>query len=135
MKLLRLTLVSLVIVGLSTPSFAGDLQNSIAKAAQTQPRQQDERPPVKMDKAYLVSGASLFVVGMSMAVYGFLHTSGGEFVSGAVSKESNTGLGAAGLAIAGAGGAILYWGAHKAKRAPSVSVGPGGITVNKRIAW
>ena len=135
MKLLRPTLVSLVIVGLSAPSFAGDLHDSIAKAAQTQPRDQEERAPVKMDKAYLVSGGSLFVVGMSMAVYGFLHTSGGEFVSGSVSKESNTGLGAAGLAVAGAGGAILFLGARHAKHAPSVSVGPGGVTVNKRIAW
>lgn len=135
MKLLRLTLVSLVIVGLSAPSFAGDLRDSIAKAAQTQPQGQEQRPPMKMDKAYLVSGASLFIVGMSMATYGFLHTSGGDFVSGAVSKESNTGLGAAGLAVAGAGGAVLFLGAHRAKHAPAVSVGPGGITVNKRIAW
>ena len=135
MKLLRPTLVSLVIVGLSTPSFAGDLEKSIAKAAQTQPRAQEERPPVQMDKAYLVSGASLFVVGMSMAVYGFLHTNGGEFVSGAVSKESNTALGAAGLAVAGAGGVILYWGAHKAKRAPSVSFGPKTFKVSKQLTW
>jgi hypothetical protein len=135
MKLLRPTLVSLVIVGLSAPSFAGDVQDSIARAAQTQPKEQEQRPPQKIDKAYLVSGASLFVVGMSMAVYGFLHTSGGEFVSGAVSKESKTGLGAAGLAVAGAGGAILFLGARHAKHAPSVTVGPGGITVNKRIAW
>ena len=135
MKLLRPTLILLVIVGLSVPSFAGDLQDSIARAAQTQPRDQEKGPPHKMDKAYLVSGSGLFIAGMSMAVYGFLHTSGGEFVSGAVSKESKTELGAAGLAVAGVGGAILFMGARNAKRAPSVSVGPGGITVNKRIAW
>ena len=135
MKLLRPTLVSLMIVGVSAPGFAGDLQDSIARAAQTQPREQEQRPPQKIDKAYLVPGAGLFVAGMSMAVYGFLHTTGGEFVSGSVSKESNTGLGAAGLAVAGAGGAILFFGAHHAKHAPSVSVGPGGVTVNKRIAW
>jgi len=135
MKLLRPTLVWLVIVGLSAPGYAGDLQDSIARAAQTQPQQQEQRPPQKMDKAYLVSGASLFIVGMSMAVYGFLHTSGGEFVSGAVSKESKTGLGAAGLAIAGAGGAVLYWGAHKAKRAPSVTFGPKTFKVSKQLTW
>lgn len=135
MKLLRPTLISLVIIGLSVPSFAGDFQDSIARAAQTQPREQEQRPPQKMDKAYLVSGASLFVVGMSMAVYGFLHTSGGEFVSGAVSKESKTGLGAAGLAVAGAGGAILYWGAHKAKSAPSVTFGPKTFKVSKQLTW
>src|SRR5690348_7116827 len=110
MRLARPLIASLLIVGLSTSAFAGDLKDSIDRAAQ-----QETAPggSMKMDKAFLISGASLFVVGMSMAVYGFLHTSGGEFVSGQVSKESKTGLGGAGLAIAGAGGAILYWGAHK----------------------
>jgi hypothetical protein len=135
MKLLRLTLVSLVIVGLSTPSFAGDLHESIARAAQTQPQGEESRPPVKMDKAYLVSGASLFVVGMSMAVYGFLHTTGGEFVSGSVSTESNTALGGAGLAVAGAGGAILYLGVHKAKKAPSLTFDPKGFKISKQLTW
>jgi hypothetical protein len=90
---------------------------------------------MKMDKAYLVTGASLFVVGMSMAIYGFLHTSGGEFVSGQVSTESKTALGGAGLAVAGAGGAILYWGAHKAKRAPSLTFGPKTFKVSKQLTW
>jgi hypothetical protein len=131
MKLVRPLIVSLTILGFSTAGFAGDLHDSIAKAAQ----QQTEQRPAKMDTRYLASGATLFVVGMSMAVYGFLHTSGGEFVSGEVSKESKTGLGAAGLAIASAGGAVLFIGARHAKHAPSVSVGPGQLTIRKRIVW
>lgn len=131
MRLARLVIASLTILGLSTASFAGDLQDSIARAAQ----QQGQTTSSKIDKGYLVPGAALFVAGMAMAVYGFLHTSGGEFVSGEVSKESKTGLGGAGLAIAGAGGAILFLGAHHAKSAPSVKFGPKALTVSKRVAW
>ena len=130
MRLARVLLVSLAILGLSTASFAGDLMESAAKAAQ----QQSVQPP-KIDKAYLWPGAALFVTGMSMAVYGFLHTSGSEFVSGQVSTESKTTLGGAGLGIAGLGGAILYLGAQHSKHAPSIAVGPGKITLAKRISW
>src|SRR5436309_15306554 len=108
MRLARPLIASLMILGMSTAAFAGDLRESIANAAQqTAPEQ---APPSKIPKAYVVSGGTLFVVGMSMAVYGFLHTSGGEFVSGAVSKESKTGLGGSGMAVVGVGGAILFMG-------------------------
>jgi len=131
MKLARPLLAAAVILGVSTSGFAGDLRDSIDKAAQ-QPEQASSR---KIDSGYVIPGAALFVAGMSMAVYGFLHTSGGEFVSGSVSKESKTGLGAAGLAVAGAGGAILFLGSQHAKRAPSVSIGPNRLAVNKRVTW
>jgi len=131
MAFVRRAFAVLAMLSLSTASFAGDLQDSIAKAAQ----QQAETSPPKIDKGYLVPGAALFVAGMSMAVWGFLHTSGGEFVSGAVSKESNTKLGGAGLAVAGAGGALLFYGSQHAKHAPSVGVGARQLTITKRVAW
>lgn len=131
MRLVRPLIASAIILSFSTASFAGDLRQSIARAAQ----EQEQAPPAKIDKAYLVPGATLFVVGMSVAVYGFLHTSGGEFVSGQVSKESKTELGGAGLAIAGLGGAVLFIGSQHAKHAPSVTVTPGRLAVGKRITW
>jgi hypothetical protein len=121
-----------MILCFGTATFAGDLQNSIAKAAQ----QQQEQPTAPhVDKKYAAVGGALFAVGMSMAIYGFLHTNGGEFVSGQVSKESNTALGGAGLAIAGAGGAVLLLGAKRARHAPSLTFGRDRLTVTKRIAW
>jgi len=131
MRLARVLVASLAILSLSTASVAGDLQDSIAKAAQ----QPVQTQPSKIDKGYLWPGAALFVTGMSMAVYGFLHTSGGDFVSGEVSKESKTALGGAGLGIAGLGGAILYLGAQHSKQVPSITVGPGRIALAKRISW
>ena len=138
MRLARPMIASLMVLGLSTSSFAGDLQESIARAAQQQATTQGEAPKSeapKIDKAYLIPGATLFVAGMAMAIYGFLHTDGGEFVSGEVSKESNTALGAAGLGVAAAGGAVLFIGAKRAKKAPSLTFGPKGFKVSKQLAW
>jgi hypothetical protein len=133
MRLARPLIASLVILGLSTSGFAGDLQDSVARAAQQQT--QTSGPSKKMDKSYLITGGTVFVVGMSMAVWGFLHTNGGEFVSGEVSKEANTALGATGLAVAGAGGAILFLGSQRAKKAPSLTFGPKGFKVSKQLTW
>jgi len=132
MRLARPLIASLLIVGLSTSAFAGDLKDSIDRAAQ-----QETAPSgsIKMSKGYLISGASLFVAGMTMTVYGFLHTNGGEFTSGEVSKESNTALGAAGLGVAAAGSAILFLGAQRAKKAPSLTFGPTGFKVSKQLTW
>ena len=133
MKLARPLIASLLIVGLSTSAFAGDLQDSISRAAQQETATQ--AGSIKMDKLYLISGASLFVVGMSMAIYGFLHTNGGEFVAGQVSTESKTALGGAVLAVAGAGGAVLFLGAHRAKKAPSLTFGPKAFKISKQLTW
>ena len=133
MRLARPLIASLLILGSTTSGFAGDLQDSISRAAQQESTAQ--AGSMKMNNVYLISGASMFVVGMSMAVYGFLHTDGGQFVSGQVSKESNTALGGAGLAVAGAGGAVLFLGAHRAKKAPSLTFGPKAVKISKQLTW
>jgi len=130
MRPLRTFVAWLLVLGLSSSTFAGDLKESIAKAAEEQAKQQQPR----IATAYLWPGALLFTAGMSMAVYGFLHTSGGDFVSGEVSKESKTALGGAGLAVAGLGGAILFLGS-RANRAPSITVAPGRVTLSKQVSW
>lgn len=131
MKVWRVLVVSLAIAGVSTMTYAGDLQQSADKAAQ-----EHARKPMHMDKAFLVPGLALFGVGMTMALYGFLHTSGSnDFVSGQVTKESNTALGAAGLAVAAGGGAVLFFGSERAKASASLTVGAGRVTVLKRLTW
>ena len=132
MKLWRAFIATVAILGVSTLTFAGDLQQSGDKAAQEEAR---AKPTGHMARTYLVSGVGLFAAGMSMAVYGFLHTGGGDFVSGQVTKESKTGLGAMGLALASAGGATLYLGSQRARTAASVTVGAGRVTVAKRLSW
>jgi hypothetical protein len=131
MRIVKVGVSWLLVFGLSTAAFAGDLRDSVANAT----FEQAQQPPKKIPSGYLWSGAGLFVAGMSTAVYGFLHTKGGDFVSGEVSKESNTALGGAGLAIAGLGGAILFLGSQHAKQAPSIAIGVGRVTVAKRVSW
>ena len=131
MNVFRIGVAWLLVFGLSTAAFAGDLRESVARAAFGQEQSQGGKIPA----ATLWSGTALFATGMAMAVYGFLHTNGGEFVSGEVSKESKTSLGGVGLAVAGAGGAILFLGSQRAKRAPSIAVGPGRVTLAKHVSW
>ncbi len=130
MRTLRTAVAWLLVLGLSSSVFAGDLKDSVAKAAE----EQAEKTKVSIPKPYLWTGGALVVTGIAMAVYGFLHTSGGDFVSGQVSTESNTKLGCAGLAVLGAGGAILFFGS-KANKAPSITMAPGRMTVSKHISW
>jgi hypothetical protein len=131
MRTVRVLVASVLVVGLSTSALAGDLMSSVAKAAD----QQEPAQKPRIEKTYAVLGGALFAGGMALATYGFLHTKGGEFVSGEVSKESKTQIGGAGLAIAGAGGAILYLGAQKSKRSASVTVGNGRVALSKRVSW
>lgn len=134
MTTLRVLVIWVLVAGLSTSAFAGDLQTSAARAARDEAQQQQSERTT-MPKAYLIPGAALFIGGMAMAFYGFLHTKGGDFVSGQVSKESKTELGGAGLAVAGLGGALLFVGAQRSKTSASVALGPRGVTVSKRISW
>jgi hypothetical protein len=132
MQGLRILVAWSLISALSASSaLAGDLGASIARAAQ---QEAQARPP-KIDSKYLWPGYGLFVGGMAVAVYGFLHTKGGDAVSGEVSKESKTEIGGVGLALAGLGGAMLYLGSQHSKRAPSVTVGVGRVAVSKRVSW
>jgi hypothetical protein len=131
MRMVRVLIGWVLVVGLSTPALAGDLRSSIAKAAD----QQEPAQKPRIEKKYAVLGGALFAGGLALATYSFLHTKGGEFVSGEVSKESKTELGAAGLAIAGTGGAVLYLGSQKSKRSASVTVGGGRIALSKRVSW
>jgi len=134
MRLFRIGLTCLLVFGLSTATFAGDLQKSIANATQATQQQQSGNPP-KIDKAFLWPGAALVAGGMTMALYGFLHTSGGDFVTSGVVDESNTALGVSGFVVAGAGAALLFFGAKHAKSAPAITFGPGRVKVVKKVSW
>lgn len=122
--------------GLSAPAFAGDLQTSAAAAMQ---QQQQATPPTPagqshMSKGYLWPGVTLFVGGMVLATYGFLHTSDGDFVEpGDASKLSNPKLGAAGLAIAAGGGTLLIMGNRRTSA--MMKVGAHSITIGKVFTW
>jgi hypothetical protein len=133
MRAVRRGIVALLIVGLATPGFAGDLQESIAKAVQQQ--QQQERAPERTSKPLMWTGTALFVGGMTVGLFAFLNNQNGKFSEFGEANAVNKKLGAAALGTAFVGGALIFMGSHRAQRAPQVTVGPDQVTLSKRISW
>jgi hypothetical protein len=133
MKTLRTAIAGILILGLSTPAFAGDLEKSIAKAAQ-----QEETRSRKNGGAKVLeyAGVGLFIGGMTVGLMAFMNNTNGEFAEFGEANAVNKKLGAAGLCIAFAGGALVYLGhSRAAKSAPDVTVAPGLMKVSKKISW
>lgn len=128
---MRIAIAWLLILGLSTPAFAGDLRESIAKAAGEQtPSQRGSMP-----KGYLWTGTTLFVTGMAVGLYGFLNNKNGEFPEFGEADSTNRALGTAGLVTAFVGGTVLFLGERRARSSPSVTFAPGRMTVAKTVKW
>jgi type II secretory pathway pseudopilin PulG len=135
MRALRLGIVALIVIGLAASAFAGDLQQSIDKAAQQQPQQQQQRAPSKgTSKALVWAGSALFVGGMTLGLYSFINNTNGGFAEFGEANAVNKKVGAAGLATAFGGGVLMFLGSHQSK-SPSVTVGAGGVKVSKHISW
>ena len=131
MRVLRIGVTSLLVIGLSTSSFAGDLQASIAKAARQQA--QTERAPIP--KGYVWAGGVLFAGGMGAALYGYLHSQHTGYPTYGEATATNVQVGSAGIVAAAVGGTVLFLGQRKARRSPSLTFGPGGVTVSKQLSW
>jgi hypothetical protein len=58
-----------------------------------------------------------------------------EFAEFGENNAVNKKLGAAPVSAAFAGGLLVFLGHDRAKRSPSVTVGPGQINVSKRFSW
>ena len=130
MRFIRIAMAWLLIVGLGTPAFAGDLRESIAKASTEQTPARGSIP-----KPYLWTGTTLFVGGMAVGLYGFLNNKNGEFPEFGEANSTNRTLGTAGLVTAFIGGTVLFLGERRASASPSVTLAPGRLTVAKSVKW
>jgi hypothetical protein len=130
-RIIRIALAWLLIVLISTPALAGDLRDSIAKAADEQTQTATRGAP--MPKPYLWAGSSLFVGGMAVALYGYLNNKNGEFPEFGEATSTNKGLGTAGLVTAFIGGTILFLGERRGS--PSVTFSPGRMSVTKTLKF
>jgi hypothetical protein len=132
MRTVRIVVVWFAIAGLSTSAFAGDLHESIAKAAAEQPA-----PPRQtgIPKSYLWTGSALFVGGMTIGIYSFLHNRNGDIPRFDEANATNKQLGAAGLGLAFVGGTILFLGERQSRRSPTLTFGPGRVGVTKQLTW
>jgi hypothetical protein len=132
MRIPRIVVVSLLIVGLSAPARAGDLRTSVEQAAQETARRPDNKP---IPKPYLWLGSSLFVGGMAVGLFAFMHDKNGQFPGTDEYNATDRKLGAAGLFTAFGGGMLLFIGKRQANRSPVVIFAPGRISVSKQVSW
>jgi hypothetical protein len=132
MRIPRIVVVSLLIVGLSAPARAGDLRTSIEQAAQETARRPDNQP---IPKTYLWLGSSLFVGGMAVGLFAFMHDKNGQFPGTDEYNATDRKLGAAGLFTAFGGGMLLFIGKRQANRSPVVIFDPGRISLSKQVSW
>jgi hypothetical protein len=137
MRTLRSAVIACVVLGIATPAVAGDLQQSVARAATAAAQQPEERAPARsVSKPLVYSGAALFVTGMAVGLYAFINNQNGGFAEFGEANAVNKGLGTAGLVTAFAGGTMMFLGSHRgAQRAPSVAIGAGGVSVSKHLSW
>jgi hypothetical protein len=133
MNVLRTALVSMLVVGLNTSAFAGDLAASIARAAEEQAQQQQPAGDTGSG-AMKGLGAAIFAGGLAMMLYGFLASQ--EFGTEDVEKlaRGRTGVGIAGAGVAAAGGALMI-AADRRGNATALRVGGGGVTLAQRVTW
>ena len=135
MRTLKTAVIAILIFGIGTSAFAGDLQDSIAKAAQQQ--QQEERAPTRgTNKPLVWTGAALFVGGMAVGLFSFINNQNGSFSEFGEANAVNKPLGAAGLSAAFVGGTMMFLGSRRAKtKAPSVTIGARQLKVVKQMSW
>lgn len=133
MRAVRTAVAALLIFALATAAFAGDLRQSIDKAAQ----QPQERTPSKStySKPLVWTGAALFVGGMTFGLYSFINNTNGGFSEFGEANAVNKKAGTVGLATAFGGGVLMFLGSHKSSKSPSVSVAGGRVSVSKRVSW
>ena len=131
MRPMRIMVAWLIIAGLSSSAFAGDLAASIAKAAEQQTQPQRRSIP----KGYLWTGTVLFAGGIAAAFYGYLHNEHTGYPEFGEADATNVKLGTAGIVTAFVGGTILFLGERRARRSPAVTFGPGRMTVTKQVTW
>ncbi len=134
MRAMRSGLVALLIVSLAGSASAGDLRQSIARAAQEQP-QQEERAPSRTSKPLVWTGTALFVGGMAVGLFAFINNQNGQFSEFGEANAVNKKLGAAGLSTAFVGGALIFLGSRHGRRSPQVTIGAGQVAVSKHVSW
>ena len=139
MRIARLGLVAALIVGLASPSFAGDLRQSVASAAaQQQTPQTPQSSTSGGSKAMTWAGGALFAAGMTVGLFSFINNQNGEFTEFGEKGEANAvnkQLGAAGVSLAFVGGLLMYSGTRRASRSPSIAIHRGGVRVVKQFTW
>ncbi len=138
MHAMRTGIALFLVVGLALPAGAQDLRKSAADAVESEAAQPPslKTPPAKTGLFW--AGTAMFVAGMGVGLYGFINDKNGKYAEFGEARSENKHLGAAGLSVAFAGGALMFLGSrqgHLKAAAPSIAVGPHAVAVSKHVSW
>ncbi|MFO7301041.1 MAG: hypothetical protein DIU54_001360 [Acidobacteriota bacterium] len=145
-KLLKIVVVAGLALSLASPALAQSSSTSSALSADatTSPSAQigagQSLPPEiganrPSGRLLTWTGASLFVAGMGVGIYGFLNNSNGRFPEFGEADATNTRVGVAGLTTAFAGGALMFLGQRMSRYAPEVQVSANRLSVSRKVSW
>jgi hypothetical protein len=137
MNVLRTGIALLLIVGLTVPAGAQDLRKSASDAVESEAAQPKTLSSPSSKNGLFWAGTAMFVAGMGVGLYGFINDKNGKYAEFGEANSENKHLGAAGLSVAFAGGALMFLGSRQGhlKAAPSIAVGPHAVAVSKRLSW
>lgn len=137
-RIIRTALVAMVVTAVATPAFA---QQPAASAAPIEAQGSSAvlTPMVTSSsgsgRALKWSGAGLFVAGMSVGIVAFLNNKNGTYPEFGEATATNKPLGATGISLAFAGGALMAIGQKISKHAPAMTISQNGFAISKQIAW
>lgn len=135
MKIIRTSLACALALSLSTSAFGGSLRESAEQAA-AEGAQTQQLTPMPPGKTLVYTGGAVFAAGMATALYGFMRAGNGEYTQFGEATSRNKPLGAAGIAAAFTGGAMMFLGSRGSRFLPSsVSVSQDGASVGKMVSW
>ena len=135
-KTARLVLAAWLAIAAATPAYADGLRAAADKAAQQAAATAPTMTTESRSSVMKWTGLGLFVGGMSVGLYSFIHNKNGSYAEFGEADAVNKKLGAASLAAAFAGGALLFVGTRKVPAAVAdVKVGPSGVSVTKQLSW
>jgi hypothetical protein len=137
MRALRTGLTLLLIVILALPAGAQDLRQRAAKAVESDAAEPAPLPTRSPKNGMFWAGTAMFVAGMAVGLYGFINDRNGKYAEFGEATSENKHLGAAGLSVAFAGGALMFVGSRRGplRAAPSIAVGAHAVAVSKRVSW
>jgi len=137
MRAMRSVIALLLIIGLAVPAGAQDLRKSAEKAVESEAAQPKTLTTKPSKNAVFWAGTAMFMGGMAVGLFGFINDKNGKFAEFGEAQSENKHLGAAGLSVAFAGGALMFLGSRQGhlKAAPTVAFGPRAVAVSKKVSW
>ncbi len=140
-RLVSMLVVSGLVLAVGTPAFAQNAPSTAAAMRAQAAEMATQSVPSGMSgsnpsgRAVMWTGAGVFVTGLGVAVYGFLNNQNGEYPGFGEADATDSKLGAAGISVAFAGGALMAIGHRMSRYAPDVQVGVDRFGVSKKVSW